>query len=149
MTKIRKAAPTDASAIIELYSCFQSAPVQEDHQDISLWQEKLARFQSDNKYHILVFEKDNKVVSTATLIIIENLTHNLTPYALIENVVTLPEHRQKGCASALLQHAIKLAKDSGCFKVMLMTGSKKESTLDFYCKNGFAQDKTAFQIRFR
>jgi len=149
MNEIRKAAPTDASAMIELYSHFQSTPVQEAHQDIVLWQEKLAKFQSDNKYHILVFDKSGKAVSTVTLIIIENLTHNLTPYALIENVVTLPKHRQEGCASALLQHAIKLAKDKGCFKVMLMTGSNKESTLNFYRKNGFIQDKTAFQIRFR
>ena len=145
---IRQAAPADVSALIELYAQFPSEPLQQPNQDIAHWQQKLARLECDDNYHVLVCEIEGVIVSTVMLIMIENFTHNLTPLAVIENVVTLPEHRKRGYASALLQHAIKLAKDSGCYKIMLMTGSKQQSTLDFYRKNGFTDDKTAFQIRF-
>ena len=41
--------------------------------------------------------------------------------------------------------AKKKACESGCYKIMLMTGSKEESTLNFYRRAGYnSEDKTAF-----
>ena len=41
--------------------------------------------------------------------------------------------------------ASEIAKANNCYKIMLMTGSKKESTLNFYRKAGYnSDDKTAF-----
>ena len=74
------------------------------------------------------------LVSTCYLNITQNLSRNLRPYALIENVVTLAEHRQRGYGTAVLQVAMEEARSRGCYKVMLMTGSKRESTLRFYEK---------------
>lgn len=37
--------------------------------------------------------------------------------------------------------------EAGCYKVMLMTGSKRPETLRFYADAGFEQSKTGFQIR--
>ena len=72
--------------------------------------------------------------------IIESLTHNVRPFAVIENVVTHLEYRNHGYASALLEEATKIAKQKGCYKISLETGSNKESTLNFYRKNGFEID---------
>jgi GNAT superfamily N-acetyltransferase len=53
-----------------------------------------------------------------------------------------------GYASALIEKASEIAKESGCYKIMLMTGSKKESTLRFYERCGFnMNDKKAFLKR--
>ena len=43
--------------------------------------------------------------------------------------------------------AIERAWEADCYKVMLMTGSKKSSTLAFYEAAGFEQSKTGFQVR--
>lgn len=89
------------------------------------------------------------VVSSVTLVVIRNLTHNLRPYSVIENVVTHSDYRNKGFASALIEKASTIAKDNDCYKIMLMTGSKKESTLRFYERCGFSMnEKTAFLKRF-
>ncbi|MHB1483342.1 MAG: GNAT family N-acetyltransferase [Saccharofermentanales bacterium] len=62
----------------------------------------------------------------------------------MENVVTNIDYRNKGYASALICKASEIAKEFNCYKIMLMTGSKKESTLNFYKNNGFSVDeKTA------
>ena len=67
------------------------------------------------------------------------------PYALVENVVTRRDYRGQGCGSAVLEAAKNLAAECGCYKIMLMTGSKKESTLRFYERAGYRKtDKTAF-----
>ena len=100
---------------------------------------------ADKNYYLLVGEINFRVVSSVTLVVIKNLTHNLRPYALIENVVTHEDFRGNGYASALIEYACEIAENNNCYKVMLMTGSKKESTLRFYEKCGFNKnDKTGF-----
>jgi ribosomal protein S18 acetylase RimI-like enzyme len=99
-------------------------------------------------YHILIGEYMGRVVSSVTLIIIQNLTRNMRPYALIENVVTMPEHRNKGYAGHLLKKAVEIAKENNCYKIMLLTGSKNESTLALYKKLGFSDtEKTGFIMK--
>ncbi len=72
----------------------------------------------------------------------------MRPYALIENVVTHPEYRRMGHGTAVLQAAMQAARDHGCYKVMLLTGSKRPSTLRFYESVGFnANEKAGFHTR--
>lgn len=90
--------------------------------------------------YLLVAEEDGKAVSSVQMAIIESLTHNVRPFAVIENVVTHEDYRNRGYASALLQRALEIAKEKNCYKVFLETGSNKESTLNFYRNNGFEID---------
>jgi GNAT superfamily N-acetyltransferase len=85
--------------------------------------------------------------ATVTLIIVPNLTRNGASYALIENVVTHADHRKQGYAGKVIQHAIAEAWTAGCYKIMLLTGSRNTATLRFYENCGFVQDKTGYQIR--
>jgi GNAT superfamily N-acetyltransferase len=141
----RKALSTDAEALHDLYHNHLTFNPPKEPQNMAIWRERLIKFESDPNYHLIVGEIDNKVVSSVTLIIIENLTHNLRPYAVIENVVTHAEYRGKGYATAMMNKASEIAAASGCYKIMLLTGSKKDSTLKFYENCGFNKnDKTAF-----
>ncbi|MCS3741407.1 MULTISPECIES: GNAT family N-acetyltransferase [unclassified Rhizobium] len=85
--------------------------------------------------------------SSVTLIIVPNLTRSGASYAFIENVVTAADHRQRGYGRALINHAVETAWKAGCYKVMLLTGSKDHATLRFYENCGFTRDKTGYQIR--
>ena len=79
------------------------------------------------------------------IIIIPNLTRGIRPYAFIENVVTHEKYRGKGLATECLNYAKKIAIENNCYKMMLLTGSKQKSTLDFYSNAGYnCTDKTAF-----
>lgn len=85
------------------------------------------------------------MVSSCVCVIIPNLTRNIRPYAFIENVVTHGDYRGKGYATECLDFAKKIAEKENCYKMMLLTGSKKESTLNFYTNAGYnSSDKTAF-----
>ena len=88
---------------------------------------------------------EGKLVSTCNLTIVPNLTRSAQPYGLIENVVTHPEYRKRGIGTQVLQYALNIAWKQGCYKVMLLTGSKRESTLRFYEQAGFVRgEKTGF-----
>ncbi len=78
-------------------------------------------------------------------VIIPNLTHSQQPYAFVENVITDENYRKKGLATACLNFAKEIAIKENCYKMMLLTGSKDESTLKFYEQAGYnSKDKTAF-----
>jgi GNAT superfamily N-acetyltransferase len=96
---------------------------------------------------ILIGMIGRDLVASCTVVIIPNLTRGGNPYALIENVVTHPDYRNRGFGKAILNAATERAWIEGCYKVMLMTGSKKPSTIAFYEAAGFEQTKTGFQIR--
>lgn len=95
--------------------------------------------------YYIVIEIDGKIVSSCNISIIKNLTRNLRSYGLIENVITDLNYRKKGYATKALNMAVEIAKDNNCYKVMLLTGSKKEETLRFYEQSGFIRGvKTGF-----
>jgi GNAT superfamily N-acetyltransferase len=66
---------------------------------------------------------------------------------MIENVVTHTAYKGRGFGKQLLRVAVEAAWQADCYKVMLMTGSKKPSTLAFYAEACFEQSKTGFQVR--
>lgn len=87
------------------------------------------------------------LVASCTLVVIPHLMRSGVPYALIEDVVTHADHRQRGYGAAVLRAAIDAAWQAGCYKVMLMTGSTNPATHRFYVNAGFQQNKTGYQIR--
>ena len=135
---IRKAKGTDANQLKTLYFEYLTHFPPKEEQDMTLWQSLLEKFEKDENMYLLVAEEDGKVVSSVQMAIIEGLTHNVRPFAVIENVVTHADYRNKGLASALLEKASEIARERRCYKVFLETGSSKESTLNFYRNNGFA-----------
>jgi ribosomal protein S18 acetylase RimI-like enzyme len=115
-----------------------------DHSVKKHWNEIL----SDPNLFYIVIEKDGKIVSSCTLAIIKNLTRSARPYGLIENVVTHPDHRNKGYATAVLNKAVEICQEKNCYKVMLMTSSKDEAIFRFYENAGFSRgEKTGFILR--
>lgn len=64
----------------------------------------------DKNHHTIVNEVGNKIISSCVCVIIPNLTRNVRPYALIENVVTREDYRGKGYATECLNYAKNLQK---------------------------------------
>ena len=145
---IRQAQLGDVEGLRVLYMEHLTPYPPAQPQDAIAWSQLLARLIDNPDYHLLVGESEGRLVSSVTLVVIPNLTHNLRSYAVIENVVTHAEARGRGCATALMARASEIAAEAGCYKIMLMTGSKRESTLAFYERCGFSRDeKTAFLKR--
>ena len=139
---IRELNPADLDGLMELYTHLHDNPIPDKSDDLlSLWD----RIISDNSHHIVVAEIEGRIVSSCVCVIIPNLTHNQRPYALVEKVVTHPDYRGKGLATACLDKAKQIARSEDCYKMMLLTGSKEQSTLAFYERAGYNRnDKTAF-----
>ena len=139
---VREIADAELSALLCLYAHLhpeeEMAPPGEA---APLWK----TLRQDPNQHCLGAYWNGSLAATCTLVVVPNLTRGGRPYGLIENVVTHPDHRRHGLGTAVLERALQTAWERGCYKVMLLTGSKTEATLRFYEKAGFKRGvKTGF-----
>ncbi|MDE6788833.1 MAG: GNAT family N-acetyltransferase [Ruminococcus sp.] len=139
---IREINRNDFRGLMKLYMQLHDNPMPDETIEITeLWN----RIVDDKNHHIIVAEEDGKIVSSCVCVIIPNLTHNQQSYAFIENVITDKDYRKRGLATKCLNYAKDIALKENCYKLMLLTGSKEKSTLNFYRQAGYnSEDKTAF-----
>ena len=142
---IREVQESDLPELLELYVYLGDNPMPDNLNNVTpVWREIL----QNPRYHILAAEKEGCLASSCTLIIVPNLTHGQRPYALVENVVTHPDFLGRGFGTAVLHAAKEIAAKEGCYKIMLLTGSKKESTNQFYQKAGYSNTvKTGYCLK--
>lgn len=113
-----------------------------------LGEQAFAEILASDYFHLIVAAEGAKLVGTCYLNIIPNLSRGGRPYALIENVITDAEHRGKGVGKAMMQHALELARQAGCYKLMLMTGRQEQVVHDFYRKLGFSGDRKQAYVQY-
>ena len=139
---LREAVKEDLKELLNLYLFLheKNIPKNSDYLE-NTWKTII----EDINHHIIVNEVNGKIVSSCVCVIVPNLTRNVRPYALIENVVTNEGYCGKGYATECLNYAKEIAIKNNCYKMMLLTGIKNENTLAFYKSAGYnSDDKIAF-----
>jgi len=98
--------------------------------------------------HLFVLEVNGSLVATTYLNVIPNITRSASPYAVIENVVVKESLRGTGLGKEIMSATLDVAWEEGCYKAMVMRGSRKPATHAFYKACGFSADiKTAYVAR--
>ena len=139
---IREIRENELSELLELYTHLHERGVPENSVHL---QKTWKTICDDDNHHIIVCEDEGRLVSSCVCVIIPNLTRGIRSYAFVENVVTHADYRKKGYAGECLAYAKEIAVDNNCYKMMLLTGSKRPETLNFYAGAGYnSNDKTAF-----
>lgn len=139
---IREINNNDFDGLMTLYMQLHNNPFPDKSEKvIGIWNSII----NDRNHHIIIAEENGQIVSSCVCVIIPNLTRSQRPYAFVENVITDSKYRKRGLATACLNYAKEIAVNENCYKMMLLTGSKDESTLKFYEQAGYNKnDKTAF-----
>jgi GNAT superfamily N-acetyltransferase len=108
--------------------------------------ERIARY-PDYKIHVAV--SGTHVVGTFALLIMDNLGHQGTPSAIIEDVAVDPARHGQGIGKAMMRHALRLASESGCYKAVLSSNLKREKAHAFYDSLGFERHGYSFRVDLR
>jgi glucosamine-phosphate N-acetyltransferase len=101
---------------------------------------------NNNKYCRIVIAEDkqnHQVVGTATLLIEQKFIHNGGKVGHIEDVVTRKGYEGKGIGKEILNELIKIAKENGCYKIIL---DCNEKIIKFYEKIGFRKHSTMMRL---
>ena len=141
---IREAAEHDLQFIISLYA----QPDMDNGQIISLEKAKeiFNRTKTYPFYKVYVALWNEEIIGTFELVIMNNLAHQGTPSGIIEDVVVAEEYQRKGVGKAMIQHAMRVCKEMGCYKVSLSSNLKREDAHQFYESLGFQKHGYSFYI---
>ena len=86
---------------------------------------------------VLVAVSGAEVVGTADLLLVTNLTHAASPWAIVENVVVDSAVRRGGVGRALMAEVLDRATQAGCYMVQLVSLKHRTDAHRFYNGIGF------------
>lgn len=140
----RAALKTDLPDVLRLYA--QSAI--DDGRVLSLDDaerlfDRMARYPD---YSIYVAIRDDRIVGSFALLIMDNLAHQGAPSGVIEDVAVDPQWQGQGIGKAMMRHALRLCGENGCYKVALSSNLKRERAHAFYESLGFERHGYSFRV---
>jgi GNAT superfamily N-acetyltransferase len=143
---IRPAAPADLQMVLELYAQPELdagvvLPVETATQ-------LLERFADYPDYTLYVAERGGDIVGTFALLVMHNLGHLGAPSAIVEDVAVAPTSQGQGIGNAMMQFALDLCRNKGCYKLMLSSNAKREHAHAFYESLGFERHGFSFRVSF-
>jgi GNAT superfamily N-acetyltransferase len=139
--QIRSATINDVENILQIYA---KALDNENILSVEKAQKIFLKQQQYPDYQIFIAELENKTVGTFALLIMENMAHLGMPSAVVEDVGVLPALQGKGIGKAMMEFALRYAKEKGCYKMSLSSNLRREQAHQFYESLGFKKHGFSF-----
>ncbi len=102
------------------------------------------KYDKNDRYTILVYKEDNKIVGSVTYYKIDLFTFGYYPAVQLFNVCVLPEYRKNNIAAKLVAEVELFCKKNG-YKTMFI--NCLEQLGKFYEKIGFSKDDSVKYIK--
>lgn len=144
---IRAAVESDLLQLLQVYARSDegrnprpSAPTIEEE---TTW----GRMMATNDLTVYVAEIDDRLVGTATFLVLPNLVYECAPTGFIEAMVVSTSQRRRGVASRLLTHVLDDARSLGCNKIQLLAHKDHatDGAHDLYRSVGFTAEAEGFR----
>jgi L-amino acid N-acyltransferase YncA len=137
---IREARADDLPHVVKLYAQLFSntdQAAENGAQVCSAHYDAFAEIEKSETSFLLVAEAAEAVVGTLAITIIPNVSHCGKKWAVIENVIVDERARKSRIGSIMMQQAVALARDRGCFRVVLSSSAERKDSHKFYRSLGF------------
>jgi GNAT superfamily N-acetyltransferase len=132
---VRRAQPGDLSGVLAVLSQMHA-----DTPTLSVTAGNRAIFRrilDDDSRVLLVAESTGRIIGTIDLFLLENLSRGGRPWAGIENFVVDEHCRRNGFGRQLLDAAVSVAREAGCYKVQLVSHADRHAAHALYEQAGF------------
>ncbi len=101
--------------------------------------------ESEHYNHVLLAEQGGRIVAALQLVFMPGLSRGGTKRAIIEAVRVASGLRGKNIGTALMQEAMRRAKEGGCGLVQLTSDIRRARAHLFYRRLGFVQSHYGFK----
>ena len=139
--KIRQATLDDVKDILQIYAeSLDNGKVL----SVEKAQRVFLKQQQYPDYKVFVAEYEQQLVGTFALLIMENMAHQVTPSAVVEDVGVIPAMQGKGIGKVMMEYALNYAKEKGCYKMSLSSNLRRDKAHQFYESLGFQKHGFSF-----
>ena len=95
--------------------------------------------------HILVAEEESRVIAMATVQILVSTAEG-GHVGLIEDVVVDEAYRSRGIGRKMMEFAMAICRQQGCYKLVLSSNLQRERAHAFYENLGFKKHGYSFMV---
>lgn len=144
--QIRQAVEADLPVLLDLYADLDGEPPLDRDQATSLWRQ----IQQVPYYRIYLADLASAAplsqpIGTFSLVDLPTFMHRgWHRAAVLDAVVIHPDYRGQGVGTAMLQVALEICQQRGCYKVSLSANLKRDRSHRFYRRLGFDQHGWSF-----
>lgn len=142
---VRRATRDDLERIVELFRQLSLDSAREIDANDPAYARAFDEIANDARQMIVVVELDGRVVGTATLSFLPNLSHGGRPVAQLESVVVDEGVRGRGAGEALIRWCLERARERGCFRAQLTSDLRRADAHRFWTKLGFTHTHAGFK----
>ncbi|MFE2033860.1 GNAT family N-acetyltransferase [Streptomyces scopuliridis] len=144
--KIRPAAPDDIPTIVAMLADDPLGAQRESPDDLSPYTEAYERLARDPNQHVVVAERDGRVIGTLQLTIIPGLSRRGATRSIIEAVRVHADERGSGLGTRFIEWAVDESRRQGCQLVQLTSDASRTDAHRFYERLGFTASHVGFKM---
>ncbi|MFD6338337.1 GNAT family N-acetyltransferase [Streptomyces sp. NPDC060131] len=143
---IRPAAPDDIPAIVAMLADDPLGAQRESLDDLTPYTEAYERLARDPNQHVVVAERDGRVIGTLQLTIIPGLSRRGATRSIIEAVRVHADERGSGLGTRFIKWAVDESRRQGCQLVQLTSDASRTDAHRFYERLGFTASHVGFKM---
>jgi GNAT superfamily N-acetyltransferase len=136
---VRQATLDDAETLAALLADMDDEPPRDAMLDADGARQIMDRMAAYPCFRAYLVFADGVAVGTFSILAFCSLTHEGAQQAVLDAVVIGRACRGQGIGSAMLDHAVRIAGEAGCYKIALSSNLKRMDAHRFYEKFGFKQ----------
>ncbi len=144
--EIRPAAAEDVPAIVAMLADDPLGAQRESPDDLSPYMSALERLSRDPNQHLMVAERDGRVVGTLQLTLIPGLSRKGATRSIIEAVRIHADERGSGLGTQFIEWAVEESRRQGCQLVQLTSDASRTDAHRFYERLGFEASHVGFKL---
>lgn len=143
---IRPATRDDVPAVVALLADDRLGAGREDPGDPETYATAYDRVAADPAQHLVVAERDGRVVGTLQLSVVPGLSRRGATRAIIEGVRVARGERGSGLGTELVTWAVEESRRLGCSLVQLTSDASRVDARRFYERLGFVASHVGFKL---
>ncbi|MFC7917632.1 GNAT family N-acetyltransferase [Streptomyces sp. NPDC057386] len=143
---IRPAAEDDIPALVAMLADDPLGARRESPDDLTPYRTALQRLSGDPHQHLVVAEREGRVIETLQLTIIPGLSRRGATRSIIEAVRIHSDERGSGLGTRLIEWAVETSRREGCQLVQLTSDKSRADAHRFYERLGFEPSHIGFKL---
>ncbi|WP_319421210.1 GNAT family N-acetyltransferase [Pleurocapsa sp. FMAR1] len=138
---IRLATKQDLPILNHFYADMDEKPLMSEAEITAIWNQ----IEQVPNHYIYLACLEDKEIGTFSLLFMPTMMHRgFHRSAILDSVTISTAYWQKGFGKQMMQKALKISFDAGCYKVTLSSNLKRERAHKFYESLGFKQHGWSF-----
>jgi len=146
--RVRDATKDDLPRLVELLGQLSLDEPREDAGPPlpDRYSQAFSEIEADPRQRLFVVEVGERIVGAASLVIVPNLSHVGSPYAVVENVVVDASERGGRLGALLMERCVEEARQAGCYKLSLTSNKRRADAHRFYERLGFRATHEGYRV---